>query len=43
MKNEIWTRERARREAIWQLAELLPGDRNARAILKRLQELDDAD
>lgn len=43
MKNEIWTRERARREDIWQLAELLPGDRSARAILKRLQELEQLD
>lgn len=43
MKNEIWTRERARREAIWQLDALQPGDRNARAILKRLQELEQLD
>jgi hypothetical protein len=43
MKNEIWTRERSRREAIWQLAELQPGDRNARTILKRLQELEQLD
>lgn len=41
--NEIWQRERDRREAIWQLAELQPGDRNARTILKRLQELEQLD
>lgn len=38
--NEIWQREHTRREAIWQLDALQPGDRNARAILKRLQELE---
>ena len=41
--NEIWQRERDRREAIWQLAELQPGDRNARPILQRLAQLDHLD
>lgn len=41
--NEIWQRERDRREAIWQLAELQPGDRNARPILQQLAQLDQLD
>lgn len=41
--NEIWKRERDRREAIWQLAELQPGDQKARPILQRLAELERLD
>ncbi|WP_282413281.1 hypothetical protein [Pseudomonas sp. PS01299] len=41
--NEIWQRERARREAIWQLDALQPGDHNARPILQRLSELEQLD
>ncbi|MEB3438068.1 hypothetical protein U8291_13695 [Pseudomonas sp. A2] len=41
--NEIWLRERQRREAIWQLAEMLPGDPSARAILERLDDLERLD
>lgn len=41
--NEIWRRERNRREAIWQLAELQPGDRRARPILQQLARLKQLD
>lgn len=38
--SDIWLRERERRKALWQLAELVPGDQSARAILERLEELE---
>ncbi len=41
--NEIWQRERDRREAIWQLGELQPGDQKARPILQRMDELERLD
>jgi hypothetical protein len=41
--NEIWLRERERREAIWQLAEKQPGDQSAPAILERLDDLERLD
>ena len=41
--NEIWQRERERRQAIWELAELQPSDRGAKAILERLDELEQLD
>lgn len=41
--NEIWLRERERREAIWQLAEMQPGDKSAPAILERLDDLERLD
>lgn len=41
--NEIWQRERDRRKAIWQLADLQPGDRRARPILQQLAELERLD
>ena len=41
--NEIWLRERERRQAIWQLAEMRPGDPCARAILQRLDDLERLD
>lgn len=41
--NEIWKRERDRRKAIWQLADLQPGDRRAGPILQQLAELERLD
>ena len=41
--SEIWVRERQRRLAIWQLAELQPGDRAASEILQCLDELERLD
>lgn len=41
--NEIWLRERERREAIWQLAEMQPGDQSAPAILELLDDLERLD
>lgn len=41
--NANWLREQERRRALWQLAELLPGDRCSRAILQRLDELERLD
>lgn len=41
--NGIWVRERQRREAIWQLAEMEPGDPKAAEILKRLDDLERLD
>lgn len=41
--NEIWRRERNRREAIWQLTELQPGDRRAGPILQQLAQLKQLD
>lgn len=38
--NENWQRERERRQAIRELAELRPGDRSAKAILERLDDLE---
>lgn len=41
--NENWQRERGRRQAIWELAELRPGDRGAKAVLERLDDLERLD
>ncbi|NNA02250.1 hypothetical protein [Pseudomonas lundensis] len=41
--NDNWQRERQRRQAIWELAELRPGDRSAKAILERLDDLERLD
>lgn len=41
--NDIWLREQERRKALWQLADLMPGDRGAQAVLKRLEELERLD
>lgn len=41
--NANWLREQERRRALWQLAELVPGDQSARAILERLDELERLD
>ncbi|MBF8742086.1 hypothetical protein [Pseudomonas guariconensis] len=41
--NENWQRERERRQAIWELAELQPGDRAAKTILERLDDLERLD
>lgn len=41
--NENWQRERGRRQAISELAELWPGDRGAKAILERLEALERLD
>lgn len=41
--NDIWLREQERRKALRQLADLMPGDRGAQAVLKRLEELERLD
>lgn len=41
--NEIWQRERERREAIWKLTELQPGDCKAMPILQQLALLNQLD
>lgn len=41
--NDLWLRERERRQAIGQLADMQPGDRSARPILKRLDDLERLD
>lgn len=41
--NDIWLRERERRKVLSQLADLMPGDRSARQILERLDELERLD
>ncbi|WP_139834960.1 hypothetical protein [Pseudomonas sp. B35(2017)] len=41
--NENWLRERERRQVIWELAELQPGDHAAVEILQRLDDLERLD
>ncbi|WP_175653975.1 hypothetical protein [Pseudomonas sp. Marseille-P9899] len=41
--NNNWQRERDRRQAIWELADLLPGDRGAKAVLERLDDVERLD
>lgn len=41
--NDNWLRELERRKALRQLADLLPGDRDARVILQRLDDLERLD
>lgn len=43
LMNKIWLREKERRKALLQLADLMPGEPGARPILERLDELERLD